>query len=55
MSYVVGLPNGRSIEFPDTVSRDEAARIIQRQFPELASKERTFGEAFSDIGAAGFC
>lgn len=53
MSYVVGLPNGRSIEFPDTVSRDEAARIIQRQFPELAPKERTFGEAFSDIGAAG--
>ena len=53
MSYVVGLPNGRSIEFPDTVSRDEAARIIQRQFPELASKERTYGEAFSDIGAAG--
>jgi hypothetical protein len=53
MSYVVGLPNGRSIEFPDTVSRDEAAKIIQRQFPELAPKERTFGEAFSDIGAAG--
>ena len=53
MSYVVGLPNGRSIEFPDTVSREEAARVIQRQFPELASKERTFGEAFSDIGAAG--
>jgi len=53
MSYVVGLPNGRSIEFPDTVSRDEAARIIQRQFPELAPKERTYGEAFSDIGAAG--
>ena len=53
MSYVVGLPNGRSIEFPDTVSREEAARVIQRQFPELASKERTYGEAFSDIGAAG--
>ena len=53
MSYVVGLPNGRSIEFPDTVSREEAAKVIQRQFPELASKERTFGEAFSDIGAAG--
>lgn len=53
MSYVVGLPNGRKIEFPDSVSRDEAARIIQRQFPELAPKERTYGEAFSDIGAAG--
>jgi hypothetical protein len=53
MSYVVALPNGRNIEFPDSVSRDQAAQIIKDQFPQFGSKERTFGEAATDIGAAG--
>jgi len=31
MAYTVQLPDGRSVEFPDTVSKDEAARIIRAQ------------------------
>jgi hypothetical protein len=53
MSYVVALPNGRNIEFPDSVSRDQAAQIIKDQFPQFGSKERTYGQVATDIGAAG--
>jgi len=38
MPYTVALPDGRIVEFPDDVSRDKAAAIIQQQFPALAPK-----------------
>jgi len=31
MPYTVALPDGRTVEFPDSVSREEAAAIIRRQ------------------------
>lgn len=31
MSYTVALPDGRSVEFPDEVSKDQAAEIIRQQ------------------------
>ena len=31
MPYTVTLPDGRTVEFPDSVSREEAAAIIRRQ------------------------
>lgn len=45
MSYTVALPDGRTVEFPDDVSRDKAAGIIQAQFPEFAPppKQSTIG------------
>ena len=33
MAYTVDLPDGRSVEFPDEVPREQAAAIIQKQFP----------------------
>ena len=32
MSYTVGLPDGRTVEFPDDVPKDKAAEIIKAQF-----------------------
>lgn len=32
MSYTVGLPDGRTVEFPDDVTKDKAAEIIKAQF-----------------------
>ncbi|NBR10235.1 MAG: hypothetical protein EBT98_11425, partial [Opitutaceae bacterium] len=51
MPYTVALPDGRTVEFPDEVPQDKAAGIIQRQFPEFASPNRTWGEAVKDVGA----
>ena len=31
MAYTVALPDGRTVEFPDSVSRDQAAEIIKQQ------------------------
>ena len=31
MSYTVGLPDGRTVEFPDDVPKDKAAEIIKAQ------------------------
>jgi len=46
MPYTVALPDGRTVEFPDSVSREEAAAIIRRQLGGVAQpKESTiFGE-----------
>ena len=35
MSYTVALPDGRSVEFPDEVSKDQAAEIIRQQLGGL--------------------
>ena len=32
MPYIVELPDGRRVEFPDSVSREQASQIIQAQF-----------------------
>ena len=32
MPYIVGLPDGRNVEFPDDVSKDAAASILRKQF-----------------------
>jgi hypothetical protein len=32
MPYVVELPDGREVEFPDSVSREQASAIIRKQF-----------------------
>jgi hypothetical protein len=44
MPYTVALPDGRTVEFPDSVSREEAAAIIRRQLGVGAQpKESTIG------------
>lgn len=43
MSYSVTLPDGRNVEFPDDVSKEKAASIIQEQFPEFALKTTVAG------------
>lgn len=59
MSYTVDLPDGRSVEFPDEVSREDAAAIIQRQFPRTGAPKpgiineakRGFKQFLSSTGA----
>jgi len=47
MPYTVALPDGRTVEFPDSVSREEAAAIIRRQLGAGAQpKESTIGSEF---------
>jgi len=31
MSYTVALPDGRTVEFPDSVSKEKAAEILREQ------------------------
>lgn len=50
--YNVELPDGTLVQVPDNVPEDEARRRIRKQFPQFASKERTTGEAFKDVGAS---
>lgn len=58
MPYIVELPDGRRVEFPDSVSKDQASQIIREQF-FTEEPERTLGgyakEALKGIipGAAG--
>jgi hypothetical protein len=42
MTYTVALPDGRTVEFPDSVSREEAAAIIRRQLGVGAKPEGGF-------------
>jgi hypothetical protein len=54
MPYAIRLPDGTLVEnIPDEVSPEAAKAKITKSMPQYGSKERTFGEAFSDIGAAG--
>ena len=46
MPYTVALPDGRTVEFPDSVSREDAAAIIRRQFGGGPQPESGFGAAF---------
>jgi hypothetical protein len=39
-TYKVALPNGQIVEFPNTVSDDEAASIIKKQFPEFSANPK---------------
>ena len=41
MAYTVALPDGRTVEFPDDVSKDKAAAIIRQQFPDLGAPQTT--------------
>lgn len=42
MSYTVALPDGRRVEFPDTVSKEEATEIIRKQLGDGSSPEEGF-------------
>jgi hypothetical protein len=54
MPYAIRLPDGTLVEnIPDEVSPESAKAKITKSMPQYGSKERTYGEAFSDIGAAG--
>jgi hypothetical protein len=54
MPYAIRLPDGTLVEnIPDGMSPEAAKAKIIQSMPQYASKERTFGEAFTDIGAAG--
>jgi hypothetical protein len=54
MPYAIRLPDGTLVEnIPDGMSPEAAKAKIVQSMPQYGSKERTFGEAFSDIGAAG--
>ena len=39
MPYTVALPDGRTVEFPDSVSREQAAEIIRNQLNAQTPKE----------------
>ena len=54
MPYNVRLPNGYIVEgIPDDVSQADARKQILQSFPELgATEKRTWGEAFTDVGAS---
>jgi hypothetical protein len=54
MPYAIRLPDGTLVEnIPDGMSPEAAKAKIIQSMPQYGSKERTFGEAFTDIGAAG--
>lgn len=54
MPYAIRLPDGTLVEnIPDSVTPEAAKAKIAQSMPQYGSKERTYGEAFSDIGAAG--
>lgn len=54
MPYAIRLPDGTLVEnIPDGMSPEAAKAKIIQSMPQYGSKERTYGEAFSDIGAAG--
>jgi hypothetical protein len=42
MPYTVALPDGRIVEFPDSVSREKAAEILRKQFPAPEPKSAGF-------------
>ena len=54
MPYNVRLPNGYIVEgIPDDVSQEDARKKILQSFPELgATEKRTWGQAFTDVGAS---
>jgi len=52
MAYAIRLPDGTLVEnIPDEVTPEAAKAKILKTYPQLSSKERTFGEAAKDIGA----
>jgi len=46
MSYTVALPDGRTVEFPDSVSKEKAAEILREQLGIGGAPEEGFGAAF---------
>jgi hypothetical protein len=57
MSYTVALPDGRTVEFPDSVPKDKAAEIIRQQLGAGGSPEEGFVPAIksgiSELKSAG--
>ena len=52
MAYAIRLPDGTLVEnIPDEVTPEAAKAKILQTYPQLAPRERTFGEATKDIGA----
>jgi hypothetical protein len=53
MAYSIELPDGTLVEdIPDGVTPEQAKAKILKWRPELGSKERTWGEALTDIPAS---
>lgn len=46
MPYTVALPDGREVEFPDSVSHEKAAEIIRQQFGQAGPKIGGMSGAF---------
>jgi len=57
MSYTVALPDGRTVEFPDSVSKEKAAEILREQLGIGGSPEEGFVPAIksgiSELKSAG--
>ena len=47
MTYTVALPDGRTVEFPDSVPKERAAELLRQQFP--APEAKAAGFSVSDI------
>jgi hypothetical protein len=47
MTYTVALPDGRTVEFPDSVPKERAAELLRQQFP--APEPKAAGFSVSDI------
>jgi len=53
MAYSIELPDGTLVEdIPDGVTPEQAKAKILAWRPELGSKERTWGEALTDVPAS---
>jgi hypothetical protein len=52
MAYIIALPDGNTVEFPDSVPQDKAAEILKKQFPEFGAKEVGIGDYPRVLGSS---
>ena len=52
MPYTVALPDGRIVEFPDSVPKERAAELLRQQFPAPEAKAAGFSvrDIFTSLG-----
>jgi hypothetical protein len=52
MTYTVALPDGRTVEFPDSVPKERAAELLRQQFPTPEAKAAGFSvsDIFTSLG-----
>jgi len=54
MPYSIRLPDGTLVQnIPDSLTPEQAKAKIIKEMPQYGATDRTFGEAATDIGAAG--